>query len=53
LEEGLKERYPNIKWISWKEFGPTHGNEEHEVLASIPQRFKEFGVDAAISAIGA
>ena len=53
LEEGLKERYPDIKWVSWKEFGPTHGNEEHEVLAALPRRFKELGVDAAISGMGA
>ena len=53
LEEGLKERYPDIKWVSWKEFDPTHGNSEHEVLAALPKRFKELGVDAAISGMGA
>ena len=53
LEEGLKERYPDINWVGWKEFGSTHGAEEHEVLASLPRRFKELGVDAAISGMGA
>ena len=49
LEEGLKARFPSVKFISWREFGSTHGGEEKEVLAALPQRFKEFGVDAVIS----
>ena len=53
LEEGLKERYPDIKWVSFKEFGSTHGNDEHAVLASLPKKFKELGIDAAISGMGA
>lgn len=52
LEEGMKKRYPDIKWVSWKEFGPTHGSDEHEVLASLPQKFRKLGVDAAISGMG-
>ena len=27
LEEGLKKRYPGIKFVSWREFGNTHGGE--------------------------
>jgi hypothetical protein len=49
LEEGLKARYPGIKFISWRDFGSTHGGEEKEVLAALPQRLKAFGVDAVIS----
>lgn len=49
LEEKLKEQYPDVKWVSWREFGTTHGVNEKELLASLPQRFKELGVDAAIS----
>jgi hypothetical protein len=52
LEEGLKERYPNIKWVSYKEIGNTHGGDEREVVASIARRFKELKVDAAISGMG-
>ena len=51
-EEGLRERYPNIKWVSYKEFGNTHGGEEREVVASIARKFKELKVDAAISGMG-
>ena len=53
LEEGLKTRFPSVRFVSWREFGSTHGTAESEVLASLPGRFRELGVDAAISAIGA
>ena len=49
LEEKLRETYPDLKWVSWREFGSTHAVNEKELLASLPQRFKELGVDAAIS----
>lgn len=49
LEAKIAEAYPQIEWVSWREFGSTHGVNEKEVLASLPQRFREMGVDAAIS----
>jgi hypothetical protein len=49
LETGLKARYPDIKFVSWREFGSTHGGEEKAALAALPARFKELGVDAVIS----
>ena len=52
LEEALKARYPGVRFVNWREFGCTHGNEEHEVLAKLPQRLKDLGIDAAISGMG-
>jgi len=49
LEEELAKTYPDVKWVSWREFGSTHAVNEKELLASLPARFKELGVDAAIS----
>ena len=49
LEEGLKARFPGVKFASWREFGSTHGGEERAALAALPQRFKELGVEAVIS----
>ena len=49
LEEGLKARFPDVKFVSWREFGSTHGGEEKAALAELPRRFKELGVDAVIS----
>ena len=51
LEEKLREQYPDVKWVSWREFGSTHAVNEKELLASLPQRFKDLGVDAAISSM--
>ena len=52
LEEGLAKRFPGIKWVSYKEFGNTHGGEEREVVASLARKFKELEIDAAISGMG-
>ena len=49
LEQEIAKQYPDVKWVSWRDFGSTHGLNEKEILASLPQRFKELGVDAAIS----
>jgi hypothetical protein len=49
LEEGLKASYPGVHFISFREFGSTHGGDEKEVLAALPERLKDLGVDAVIS----
>ena len=53
LEDGLRARFPGVRFVNWREFGSIHGSDEREVLAVLPQRFRELGVDAAISAMGA
>jgi len=52
LEEALKERYPNVKFVNWRVIGNTHAADEREVLADLPRRLKELGADAAISGMG-
>jgi len=52
LEEGLAKRYPGVKFVSWREFGSTHGSDEREVVAALPGRLKEMGVDAVVSGMG-
>ena len=49
LEEGLRNRYPTIKFVSWREFGSTHGGNEHAVLAALPQKLRDRGVEAVLS----
>jgi hypothetical protein len=51
LEDELRKVYPDVKFVSWREFGSTHTTNEKELLASLPQRFKDLGVDAAISSM--
>ena len=52
FEKELPKRFPGIKLISWREYGEIHGANEREVLASLPQKFKELGVDAVICGVG-
>lgn len=52
FEEILKERYPGVRFINWKEFGNTHGAAERSTLAALPDKLKEFGADAVISGVG-
>jgi len=49
LEEGLKARFPGIRFIHWSEFGNTHGPDERKVVAALPERLRALGVDAVIS----
>lgn len=48
LEEGLTARFPGVRFVGWRDFGNTHGRNEREVLAQLPRRLKELGVDAVI-----
>lgn len=52
LEESLKARYPGIKFVHWREFGNTHGTDEREIVAALPQTLKAKGVDAVVSGMG-
>ena len=49
LEEGLRQRYPGVKFVSWREFGSTHGGNEKAALAALPQKLRDMGVDAVMS----
>jgi hypothetical protein len=52
LEAELKARFPGVTFVDWNVFGNTHGTDERKVVAALPERFKELGVDAAISGMG-
>lgn len=52
LEAPLRERLPGVEFISWRSFGSTHGADEAEVLAGLPDRLRELGVDVVLSGIG-
>jgi hypothetical protein len=48
----LKARYPDISFVSWREFGEIHGANEHAVLEELPDKLRSFGVDAVICGVG-
>ena len=49
LEEAIKKEFPKVNFVSWREFGSSHGSDEKEALAGFAKKFKEMGVDAVIS----
>ena len=53
LEEGLKARYPGVRFVSWREFGNIHGSDERAVVKALPERLRELGADAVITGIAA
>jgi hypothetical protein len=48
----LKQRYPGITFVSWREFGEIHGANEHKVLEELPAKLKQYGVNAVICGVG-
>lgn len=48
----LDQRHADIRWLDFSEFGLTFGGDEVEVLARLPARLKELGVDAVIAGVG-
>lgn len=53
LEQELSARFPGVRFVHWSTFGSTRGDGERKVLAALPQRFRELGVDAVVSGMGA
>jgi hypothetical protein len=49
LEAALASRFPGLRFVPYQTFGSTHGGDEHEVLAALPDRLRAHGVDAVIS----
>ena len=49
LEEELARRFPGVRFVRYDDFGTTHGSDEQRVLAELPAKLKELGVDAVIS----
>ncbi|MFH1739129.1 MAG: hypothetical protein ABIH23_08980 [bacterium] len=52
IEEMLTERYPDITFVNYAEFGNTHGPKEREVIEALPDKLAGYGCDAVISGVG-
>ena len=48
----LQRRMPGIEIIDYHEFGNTHGGDEDEVVAGLPDALARRHVDAVVSAMG-
>ena len=49
IEQALLKRYPNIKFISHREFGDVYGPREAEVVRALPEKLEQLGCDLVIS----
>jgi hypothetical protein len=52
IESELSARYSGVRFLSPDQFGNTHSTEERDVIAALPERLRELGVDAVISGMG-
>ena len=52
LEEEIARAHPGVTFVSYQEFGTTHGEGEHQLLAALGERLHELGVDAVVSGMG-
>jgi len=52
LEAGLREKFPEVEFVSFEEFGSTHSEDEREVIAALPGKLSALEVTAVISGMG-
>jgi len=49
IEKALLKRFPNIKFVSHREFGDVYGARESEVIHALPGKLEAFECDLVIS----
>ena len=52
IRASLSKRYPGIKFVEYPTFGNTHGPQEAEIIATLPEMLRQYGCDAVISGVG-
>ena len=52
VREQLSKRYSGIKFVEYPTFGNTHGAQEAEIVAAIPEKLQQYACDAVISGVG-
>jgi hypothetical protein len=52
IREELRRRFPGVSFVEYPVFGATHGHDERQVIADLPEKLHEYGVDAVISGVG-
>jgi len=53
VREHLRKRFPEVRFVSYEEFGNFHGAREAQVMGEIPGKLRAHKADAAIVGIGA
>lgn len=52
IEEELQRRFTRIEVVGYDDFGNTHGGDEAEVIAALPNRLRDRRIDAVVSGVG-
>lgn len=52
LRRVLAERYPGVRFVPFETFGNLHGKDEAQLVGMLPDRLRQHGCDAVISAVG-
>ncbi len=52
LEQELRDRFPDIEVLGYDVFGNTHGGDEAEMIAALPEALTRRHIDAVVSAMG-
>ena len=52
LEAELIERYPYVEIVGYDVFGNTHGGDEKEMVAGLPNGLSSRHIDAVVSGMG-
>lgn len=52
LEAALTERFPTVEIVGYETFGNTHGGDEAEMIAALPEALRSRHIDAVVSAMG-
>lgn len=53
LRGELRKRFPGVNIVDYKTMGNTHGANERDYIANLPDLLRRQGADAVISAVGA
>jgi hypothetical protein len=53
VREYIRKRFPDVRFVTYEEFGNFHGAREAQVSAAIPDKLRAHGADAVIVGIGA
>jgi hypothetical protein len=53
IGQELQRRFPGVDLVDYPVFGNVHGHAEREVVAALPERLRQQGVDAVIVGVGA
>jgi hypothetical protein len=53
IRDAVRSKFPGARFVEYDTFGDTHGVNQKQVLADLPELLRRHEVDAVISGVGA